>query len=430
MSMTDLTPGRLKKARIGVSLLFLANGAMWANLVPRLPEIRERLDVGYGTFGVAIGFGTVGGIVLGLLAAPMMRRFGSARTAAVALGFQALAVLGAAVAPSIWLFALLLFLNSALDAHTDVAQNAQGTGIQRRLGRSIINGLHAMWSAGAALGSLLGAGAIALGLSVPVHAAVSAVVLLVAAFVGWRLMLGPGTGIDREDGDATFHGEAANHGESDIVATDARSAANSATPASARVKIPRHALMTLLMLGLVSIAGAAVEDAGLTWSSSYMKDELGTSGTIAGLALAALMTMHFVGRIAGDYLVDRFGERLVTRVGGALTAVAMGIALAWPTVPGTLIGFAIAGLGVATTIPGAFASADEIPGLRPGTGITLISWMLRLSFMAGPPLVGFIGDNFSLRIGLLSVPIAGVAVVLLAGSLKGKAKPAPAAASA
>ena len=35
-----ITTDRLRKARIGVSLLFLANGAMLANIVPRLPEIK------------------------------------------------------------------------------------------------------------------------------------------------------------------------------------------------------------------------------------------------------------------------------------------------------------------------------------------------------------------------------------------------------
>jgi hypothetical protein len=98
----------------------------------------------------------------------------------------------------------------------------------------------------------------------------------------------------------------------------------------------------------------------------------------------------------------------------------MGIALAWPTVPGTLVGFAAAGLGVATTIPAAFAASDEIPGLKPGTGITLVSWALRLSFLVGPPLVGVIADATSLRVGLLLVPVAGVAVVFLAGSLTGR----------
>lgn len=396
-TMSAIDSPRLKRARLGVSLLFLANGAMLANIVPRLPEIKASLGLSYTGFGVAWAFGSLGGITLGLLSATMLRRFGSARLATMTLAIQAFIIWGAGVSPVVALFAVLLFLNGALDANTDVAQNAQGMGVQRRMGRSIINGLHAMWSLGAALGGLLGGAAIALHLSVGLHLGLSAALFLGMAITARILMLGPTSGIDREEV-APAHDDVPRR----------------------RFSIPRAAALVLLMLGLIAIAGAVAEDAAITWSSMYMKDDLGVEEKLAGYALVSLMALHFVGRILGDKLVDRWGNRAVARAGGALTVVGMGVALAWPTVAGTLLGFAAAGLGVATTIPAAFAASDEIPGLKPGTGITLVSWALRLSFLAGPPLVGAIADATSLRVGLLLVPVAGVAVVLLAGSLTGR----------
>ena len=387
---------RLRKARIGVSLLFLANGAMLANIVPRLPEIKEHLELSYTGFGVAWAFGSLGGITLGLLSGTMLRRFGSARLATITLAIQAFVIWGAGVSPVVLLFAALLFVNGALDANTDVAQNAQGMGVQRRMGRSIINGLHAMWSLGAALGGLLGGAAIALKLSIGMHLGLSSALFLGMAVLARVLMLGPGTGVDRDE---VEHAHDAPR---------------------RRFRSPRAAAITLVMLGLVAIAGAVAEDAAITWSSIYMAEDLGVDEKLAGYALVSLMALHFVGRLIGDKLVDRWGNRAVARAGGALTAVGMGVALAWPTVAGTLVGFAAAGLGVATTIPAAFAASDEIPGLKPGTGITLVSWALRLSFLVGPPLVGVIADATSLRVGLLLVPVAGVAVVLLAGSLTGR----------
>ena len=390
-----MTP-RLRRARIGVGLLFLANGAMLANIVPRLPEIKANLDLSYTGFGVAWAFGAFGGITLGLLSATMLRRFGSARLATLTLAIQAFVIWGAGVSPVVAVFAVLLFLNGALDANTDVAQNAQGMGVQRRMGRSIINGLHAMWSLGAALGGLLGGAALALNLSVGVHLGLSAALFLGMAVAARLLMLGPATGVDREEVEPAH--DAPRH----------------------RFRMPRAAAIVMVMLGLVAIAGAVAEDAAITWSSIYMADDLRVDARLAGFALVSLMAMHFVGRLMGDTLVDRWGNRAVARAGGALTSVGMGIALAWPTIPGTLIGFAAAGLGVATTIPAAFAASDDVPGLRPGTGITMVSWALRLSFLVGPPVVGAIADATSLRVGLLVVPVAGMAVVLLAGSLTGR----------
>lgn len=402
---TAIDAGRLRRARWGVSMLFMANGAMWANLTPRLPEIRGELGVSYGVFGVAVAFASIGAIVFGLVAGPMVRRFGSARVAAIALLAEAFAIWGAGVATSVAIFALFLFLNGALDANTDVAQNDHGLLVQRRMGKSIINGLHGMWSAGAAVGGLWGAAAAGIGLSIPVHLAVSTAAFAVVAVVAQRLMLPRDAERDTPEEDA------------------ARVAPTSAD--GARGRVGSAAIAALGMLGLIGIAGALVEDSGFTWASSYLHDERGATGTVlgfdvAGFGLVALMTFHFIGRITGDRLVDRYGERAVARVGGLVTAVGMGLALAFPTVWGTIAGFAVAGLGVATTVPAAFAASETIPGLKRGTGLTIVSWILRVAFLAGPPAVGAIADATSLRTGLMVVPIAGIAVVLLAGVLTSK----------
>ena len=92
----------------------------------------------------------------------------------------------------------------------------------------------------------------------------------------------------------------------------------------------------------------------------------------------------------------------------------MGIALAFPSIPGTIAGFAAAGLGSATLVPAAMHAADELPGLRAGTGLTVLTWLMRVGFLSSPIVVGAIADGVSLRAGLLTVPIAGLAAVLLA----------------
>jgi hypothetical protein len=95
----------------------------------------------------------------------------------------------------------------------------------------------------------------------------------------------------------------------------------------------------------------------------------------------------------------------------------MGLALAVPTVSGTILGFAAAGFGVATLVPAAMQEADELPGLKAGSGLTIVSWLMRLGFLCSPPVVGLVADATSLRVGLLVVPLAGLLVILLAGVL-------------
>src|SRR6185436_17788712 len=103
--------------------------------------------------------------------------------------------------------------------------------------------------------------------------------------------------------------------------------------------------------------------------------------------------------------------------GGFVSAAGMGAALAFPSVPGTIAGFAAAGFGVATLVPAAMHGADQLPGLRAGTGLTVVTWLMRIGFVSSPPIVGLIADATSLRLGLLVVPFAGIAVMLLAVAL-------------
>ncbi|MDP4500955.1 hypothetical protein [Nonomuraea turcica] len=59
-------------------------------------------------------------------------------------------------------------------------------------------------------------------------------------------------------------------------------------------------------------------------------------------------------------------------------------------------------------------TGDELPGLPSGTGLTIVSWLLRGGFLLSPLLVGFVADLSSLRVGLLSVVLAGAVTIVLA----------------
>ena len=149
----------------------------------------------------------------------------------------------------------------------------------------------------------------------------------------------------------------------------------------------------------------------------YLQDDLGTAAAAAGLAFVAFQSAMTVGRLTGDRVVDRFGQRTVVRSGAILAAVAMALALLIHTPSATLIGFALAGLGVATLVPAAMHTGDELPGLPPGVGLTVVSVLLRVGFLASPPIVGYTADAISLRAGLLGVVLAGTIVVIFSGVL-------------
>nr|WP_284252796.1 MFS transporter [Litorihabitans aurantiacus] len=379
-----------RRARLAVAALFLTNGALFANVVPRFPSIKAELGLSNAAYGLAIAAFPTGAILAGLGAAVVIRRLGSARAAVIGTVITAVGVVAVGWSPSALAFgAALLFAGSA-DAITDVAQNTHGLRVQRRYGRSIINSFHALWSIGAVTGGAMAAAAIALDVPRGVHLSISGVLLSATAIVALRFCLpGPDTERDAELADAP------------------------ATTSRVRARIGGRTALILLALVVVATAGTLVEDAGSSWAAVYLGG-LGAPEALAATGFIALVGAQFVGRACGDRLVDRFGQRAVARVGGGLAALGMGLALAFPSVPGTIVGFATAGLGVATLVPAAMHEADELPGLRTGTGVTIVSWLMRLGFLVSPPIVGLVADATSLRVGLLVVPIAGVAALVLA----------------
>jgi MFS family permease len=73
---------------------------------------------------------------------------------------------------------------------------------------------------------------------------------------------------------------------------------------------------------------------------------------------------------------------------------------------------------VATLVPAVYHAADELPGLRRGTGLAVINWLLRIGFLLSPLLIGVLADATSLRVALLAVVVAGLVTLLFGRVLR------------
>lgn len=383
----------LRRARAGVATLFFTNGAVFANLAPRYPEVKADLAMGDAVYGLSVAAFPAGALAAGLLAAMLVRRFNSRVVAVVGTAFAAFALLAAGIAPTAVAFAVALFAAGAADALTDVGQNAHGLRVERRYGRSIINSFHAVWSLGAVAGGLMAAAAIALDASRAVHMSVSTLLVLILAFGAYRYCL-PGP---------------------DTAPVEAASAPVTTNHVNARV------VLLIGALSLVGIGAAMIEDVANSWAALYLRTEADASATVAAFGFIALIGGQFIGRLLGDGLIDRLGQGAVARIGGALIIAGFGVALSVPVTWVMLAGFVATGFGMATLIPGVMATADKIEGLRPSTGLTVVSWLMRIGGLVASPLIGLLSEVEGLRAALFVVPVVGVVVLLFSGAMKGKA---------
>ena len=385
----------LVRARVAVCLVFLANGLGFANLVPRFPEIVEELGLSKSAFGQAVAAASVGALVAGLAASWLISRLTSAKVASLGMLVVALALLGAGLARSWLVLAVCLLVVGGTDSIVDVAQNAHGLRVQRRWGASIVTSFHASWSLGAVLGAAMGQAMAGAGVGLGTHMVLTAVVLLVLSagplLAGWFL-----PGHDRDDRTPDQNKELDDAPEM--------------RPATPPRRVRPVTILVLFVVGLLCAASMFPEDVAMNWSSLLLSEQGAGAGHV-GLGLVALQGTMIVGRLVGDRIIDAVGQRAVIAWGGALVTLGMSIALLLSSVPGTLLGMAISGAGCAVAVPVAYSAADDVEGLPPGLGLTIVSWLARLAGLLAPPVVGWLADDHGLWVALAYGLLGGLIMV-------------------
>jgi MFS family permease len=367
------------RARGAVAALFLTNGAMTGNLVTRFPDLKAELELSNTAFGSAVGAYGLGALAFGLLGGVLVRRWGSRFVAwgsSVAIAANLVLV---GLAPSWAALACVLAIAGAFDSYADIGANAHGLRVERLYGRSILNSLHGLWSVGAVVGGAMGAAAAGLEIDVGLHLAVAAALFASVAVVASRFLL---------------------RGPDDV-----------APPAPHGVRLAHG----VLALGVIAGMAQMMEDTTAAWGGVYLREELGAAAAVGGLGFIALQATQTVGRLLGDRVVTRYGDRAVARAGAALAGTAMAVALAAPSVPLTVVAFGLVGAGIGTLIPGAMRAADRL--LPHGMGLMLVGTVLRVALLVAPPLVGVLADATSLRAALLLMPAGALVVLVLARAL-------------
>lgn len=262
----------VKRARYAVAAVFAVHGAVTGSFATRVPWIQDHASVSTGQLGLALAFPAIGASVAMPLAGRISHRFGARTALRGLLSLWTLSLILPSLAPNIYTLCPALFVYGASAGMADVAMNALGVEIESRLGKSIMSGLHGMWSAGALVGSAGGTLAAHLGSDARLHHALAAGVLTVLGLTACQWVL------------------------------DLRPAEDEAPP-------PRFALppKSALLIGAIGFCAVFAEGASLDWSAVYLKDELGSSAGLAAASTTGFMLTMALARLAGDAVVNRFG---------------------------------------------------------------------------------------------------------------------------
>ncbi|HKF84494.1 MAG TPA: MFS transporter [Candidatus Limnocylindrales bacterium] len=391
--------GRARAARIAVSTLFFAHGAVAAAVLPRLPAIKDALRLTDGELGAAVAALAVGGLLAGGLAGTLIARAGSARVAVLS-GIGAVVALASIGLASSWaMLAAAYLVLGMFDATMDAAMNAHSLGVQRVYGRSILQSFHGLWSVGGMVAGAAGALAAGLAIGVAPYLLVAAVVLGTAIVATSRFLL-PSA-------------EADAHPETDGVTDE---------PVHVR-----HAARLLRVLGPIAMLGIltiVVQTTATVWSAVFLTDVLGTAAGIAGAGFVVFITAMAVGRLTNDRWIDRWGGTNVVRGGAVIAGAGVLTAMAASPLDApalAFVGFAAIGYGSASMFPVMILAAGSRPGIPTGHAVALVAWLVRLGLVFAPTAIGLAADQAGLAAAFLIPLVAAIVIGVLARPLTGGA---------
>lgn len=359
--------------RATVSTLFFCNGFTMGGWALHVALAQKRLQADLGWFGIALTGMAIGSIISMPLTGALIGRKGSAGFLRGVTPLCFAAFLLPVTAPSLWLFALALVMFGALNGAMDVAMNAHGLAVEKRLKQPVMSGFHARWSLGGLMGA--GCGALALARLAPwQHAAMVATLMITATFYMNRFLLPA----DADKG-----------------------------PASAHFAWPTRGTIGLGLLCFIALMG---EGAVIDWAAIHLRDSYKVSDDTAGLGYAVFAGAMATTRFAGDRLRSRFGAVTLVRVSACVTLAGMLGALSASAPWGSVVGYGLAGLGIGNLAPVLFAGGGRREPDNPARGIAAVTTLGYAGFLAGPPLIGLIGRSVGLPLAL-GVIVVGMAMI-------------------
>ena len=372
----------LKMARFAVLTAFFINGAVIATWVSRIPAVQQKLSLSEAELGVVL-LGTAVGVLVALsMAGGLVARLGSTRVLLTAgIAMCALLVPLALVNSPVVLW-LNLFASGAAISTMDVSMNDQAAAVERLAKRPLMSSFHATYSIGGLVGALFGAGMAALpGMTLELHFLVVAVLLALVLLFSTRYLLPA-----QPSGD-----------ESPVF------------------RLPERALW---LLGAAAFCSSIGEGAMADWSGVYLSRVLATTAATAALGYAAFSLTMTVGRLLGDAILSRWPADGVVRVGGGLAALGLLMIVGTKATAAALVGFGLVGLGLANIVPVTFSAAGNYPGIIPSAGIASVATIGYAGFLAGPPVIGVVAEETSLRISFILVALAVGSLVYTARGVR------------
>lgn len=338
--------------RLATRLAFLVAGFGISCWAPLVPFAKARLAVDDGVLGLLLLSLGIGSVLAMLLTGVMSARYGS-RPIIIAGGLGLALVLPLlAVTSSPAALALALFAFGAALGSIDVAMNIHAVEVERAAARPLMSGFHALFSIGGFAGSALMTVLLSLQLSAFACTLICSVLILIAMVAAWPRLL------------------------------------RSAQVQEGPLFVLPHG--SVLLLGLLGAITFLVEGAILDWGALLAIGAGLVSEAQGGAGYIVFSIAMTVGRLGGDAVVARIGDRTTLFWGSLVAITGFVVLLTAPVTAVAMAGFLLIGLGASNLVPVLFRRAARQTAMPTGLAVAAITTAGYAGVLVGPAGVGFV----------------------------------------
>ena len=373
------------RARIAITTAFIINGTTAGAFYARVPDFKRELGVTNSALGFALLCIALGVLIgLGFSGRQSAKRGSAPVThyASYALGLSLLLV--GPVLNYVTLCLAFVIFGACLSTQ-DVAMNSHAIVLEHEADKRYMSTFHAMFSAGALFGGVLGGFLAQQNKTIMWQCAFITMLIFLANFAVRNMFL---------PADLDKH------------------------PFEGKKKIKRPKLF--LIVGLLGTCAAIGEGSAGDWGAILARDTFDATPFVSTLPFICFSAAMVTGRLFGDRLASKYGPMKLIVGGGLIAGIGLGSGLLIGGIGGVIFGWLALGIGLATVIPMLFSQAGELAKNKfagqfaASEGVAMVSGIAYFGFLVGPPTLGFLGDAVGLRWAML-VP-AVLALIMALGS--------------
>ncbi len=364
---------------------FFFTGICFASWASRIPDIKLALGLSDTQFGGMLLFLPLGSFIGIPISGSLTTRHGSNKMLKMASILYPLALvnIGWAAGTFVWHLAIALFVFGMIGNLFNVSVNTQAVELAKLFDKSIISSFHGFWSLAGFVGGLIGSYFIAASMSPMMQFLVILAIGYLFLFLTQQHLL------------------------------------HSASSKQSIKKMWTKPTPLMFQFGLIALSNMVCEGMMFDWSGVFYQSVVKVSESQRTLGYISFMACMTTGRMFADALINYWGPRKQLMLSGLLVTLGLVIAIIYPSIITSTIGFMLVGFGVSSVIPTIYGSVGKSaePG-QASIALASVSSIGFFGFLIGPPIVGFLSGALGLRWAFLTISLLGLVTFIQSYRLK------------